>query len=274
MTNVPGQQVPDLHRSLEAANPVLDRLSKPHLGVTATELPAFLARLYSGSIPLNQARPRVKRLTLLVLCVASMATLSAQGAAPLTLPDGFPRDAAATSVPLSGEEAVRVTGLEVRVRYPSGWTVARIPPYPLALHAPGGTRALTVTAPMPAPFSIDTPLSSAQLQQLTSALAARNAKTSPRASGQTQLADGRLWVWVESDGPVAQGDWELSPVNALDYERSRIWTFVTTAGGQFFAIHCAVLVTRGATPDQREAQLAPARRECGSMMQTLSTRTP
>ena len=150
------------------------------------------------------------------------------------------------------------------------------PPYALALREPGGTRALTVTAPMPAPFRIDTPLSSAQLQQLTSALAgttAKRAKSSPLASGQAQLADGRLWVWFEFDGPVAQGDWDLSPVEALDYERSRIWTFVTTAGGQFLAVHCAALVTRGAKPDEREPQLSRARGECGSMMQALVIRT-
>ena len=214
----------------------------------------------------------MRRLALLAWFVAGTATLSGQGTAPLTLPDGFPQGSAATLVALSGEQTVRAAALEIRVRYPSGWTVAPIPTYALALREPGGTRALTVNTPMPAPFRIDAPVTSMQLQQLTASLG-KTAKLSPHASGQAQLADGRLWIWVESEGPVAQGDWDLSPLEALDYERSRIWTFVTTAGGQFLAVHCAALLTRGAKPDERDAQLSRARGECGSMMQALVTRT-
>jgi len=205
---------------------------------------------------------------------AAAATPSAQTPPLLALPDGFPRDATTSRVPLSGQETVRAAGLEVRIQYPSGWTVAQLPAYALALRDPGGTRALTVTPPRPAPFRIEVPLSTGQLQQLTSTLAGNPANVSLRASGQAQLADGRLWIWLELDGPVARGDWDLTPIDALDYESSRIWTFVTTAGGQFFTIQCGALFMRGATPAEREAQLTRARGECGSMMHTLATRTP
>ena len=216
----------------------------------------------------------MRRLALLALYVAGTVTLAGQGAAPLTLPEGFPRDGSATPLPLTGQQTVRSAGLELSVQYPSGWTVVQIPPYALALRDPTGLRSLTITTPVQAPFRLDAGVSTEQLQQITSALAAREGKLLPRASGQAQLADGRHWVWFELDGPVAQGDWDLSPVKALDYERSRIWTFVTTAGGQFLTINCAALMTRGATADEREAQLSRARGECGTMMHALAPRTP
>ena len=219
-----------------------------------------------------QAEPKLKRLALLALFVAGTATLYGQEPAPLRLPDGFPRDAAATTAPLTEQQTVSAGGLELRVRHPAGWTVARLPAYALALRDPSGTRSLTITKPVAAPFRIEAPLTPGQLQQITSALATGSARTSPRASGQARLADGRLWIWIELDGPVTQGDWDLSPVAALDYERSRIWTFVTTAGGQFLTVHCAALVSRGVKPDEHEVQLSRARGECGSMMQALVTR--
>jgi hypothetical protein len=177
-------------------------------------------------------------------------------------------------MPLSGQETVRAGGLEIRIQYPSGWTVAPLPTYALTLRDSGGTRSLTVTPPRPAPFRIEVPLPDVQLQRMTSSLAGKPANVSLRASGQAQLADGHLWIWLELDGPVAQGDWDLTPIDALNFESSRIWTFVTTAGGQFFTIQCGALFMRGATPAEREAQLTRARGECGSMMHTIATRTP
>ena len=176
--------------------------------------------------------------------------------------------------PLSGQQTVRSAGLEVRVQYPAGWTVVQMPVYALALRDPSGTRSLTVMTPIQAPFRMDARMSSDQLKQITSALSAANASVASLASGQAQLADGRFWIWFESDAPVAQSDWNLSPADVQNYDKARIWTFVTTAGGQFLAIHCGALVTRGATPDAGEAQLSRARGECGSIMQTLAIQTP
>src|SRR3954469_12777797 len=109
----------------------------------------------------------------------------------------------------------------------------------ITLHAEdaSGTRAVTISFPQPAQFSLTEPVSQSVLESFTLAPRAGAAFIAdPRVvkSGQVRR-DGGLWIWFEMVAPSFAAS--NAPPALADRLRSgyggiHVWSFATTAAGQ------------------------------------------
>jgi hypothetical protein len=217
--------------------------------------------------------------TAALLAVVGLAHTSAQtgsGIATLAWPTAFTTE---TPDPMDQvywhEEIARADGLEVRLPYPEGWTVERSSQGSLLIaRSADGSRFLTVSQPLPAPFRMDEPMPDDRLEETTRELAgaANDGSLTLLSSGQMRAPSGNLWTWFEvqlaSDGLPS----ELSLIERMNFEGSREWTFATTTGGRFVTMQCSALMPRGASDADQHQRLLDSGRECGAMLRRLSVR--
>lgn len=218
--------------------------------------------------------------TVALLVVAGLAHTSAQtGTATgttLTWPLAF---VAESPDPMDGalwhEEVVQAEGLEVRLPYPDGW---KIEPGSegslLVARSADGTSLLSITHPLPAPFTMEEPMPDDRLAATARELAGAAADVKLLASGQMRAPGGNLWTWFEVQAAADALPTELSLLERMHFDGTREWTFATTTGGQFVTMHCTSLLPRGGSDAAQQSRVLESGRECGAMLRRLSVRVP
>ena len=164
--------------------------------------------------------------------------------APLAWPDTF-TDASGT-VPRSTafvDGALHQPTFDLAFAYPSTWSRVESSAG-ITLHAEdeSGTRAVMISSPQPAQFSLTEPLSQSALDSFTVAAQAGAAFiTRPRVirSGQVRR-NGGLWIWFEM-AAQSFAAWN-APAALADrlrdgYGGIHVWSFATTSAGQSIRRH-------------------------------------
>ena len=172
----------------------------------------------------------------------------------------------------------RTENLEIEIPHPPDW-VLRADPAPelIVVSAQDRSRAVTVTTPVKAPFTIDQPLTPERLAGLVPALVRTNTadRFTPLASGQVQTRTGMLWVWFELETSPANVATGLTPLERTSFEKARLWTFATTSSGFFFTVNCHVLTSRAASEADVRDRVQRAAADCARMVtQAKATRLP
>lgn len=171
------------------------------------------------------------------------------------------------------ETTTEASGLLIKMGYPTDWTLRKnvSPTQLLVINNSDGTRSVTVMPPAPALFSLDSPtMSSESLNKLTQGIQGGavfdRTKTEVVASGETQAA-GHVWVWVDLRTDTSAIS--LDEVRNR-FDKIRMWSFVTTVGGQMITVACVVAVPRAAEQAERDAQLHRAAADFGGIMRRLT----
>jgi len=173
----------------------------------------------------------------------------------LSWPEGF--DAAPSGAADASdwqEETADAAGVRIAVRHPQGWT--RQDPGErsmLALRRNGTFSTLAVWRPRPASYSLDRPLSPAELErvaaQVESNQAAREMGWQTLGFGQAPAAS-HIWAWhayKTSTAVTPTMDATVAPVAGELFESVRVWTFEATANGQAIVVMCMAVVPREAS---------------------------
>jgi TonB family protein len=192
----------------------------------------------------------------------------------LSWPEGFDRTTTREADQTAWTETTtEASGLLIKIGYPTDWTLRRnvTPTQLLVINNGDGTRSVTVMPPKPAPFNIDGAATSSESlnrlsQGIRSGAVFDSKKAELVASGQTQTT-GRSWVWVDLRTNTSAIPYD--EVRNL-FETIRLWTFVTTAGGQMVTATCIAAVPRAANQAERDAQLQQAAADFGGIMRRLT----
>jgi TonB family protein len=188
-------------------------------------------------------------------------------------------DAFFTSPP-SNTTSVRGTfhhpSVDVTYSYPSTWSsVESNAGITLYTEDANGTRAVTISSPQPASFSLKEPLTQSALDSSALAMQAGAAfSTNLRVvkSGQV-LRVGGPWIWFEMTAPSVAA-WNAPPALA-DHLRSgysglHVWSFATTAAGQIVNVSCTVVHRAGLSDADQQQQIRVAAHECGAIVTGIS----
>jgi TonB family protein len=208
------------------------------------------------------------------------ATSSRDAAAPLAWPDAF-GDAGGTIAPATAfaDGALHQPTFDLAFSYPSTWsTVESSAGVTLHTEEASGTRAVTISSPQPAPFSLTEPVSQSVLESFTVAARAGSAFiTNPRVvkSGQVRR-DGGLWIWFEMAAPSFAAS--NAPPALADRLRSgyggiHVWSFATTAAGQSISVFCTVVHRAGLSDADQEEQIRRAGVEFAGILRRISIQT-
>ena len=166
--------------------------------------------------------------------------------------------------------------LDVTFSYPSTWSTtesnAGITVY---TEDANGTRAVTISSPQPASFSLKEPLTQSAVDSSTLATQAGAAfSTNLRIvkSGQVLRAGGP-WIWFEMTAPSIAA-WN-APTALADHLRSgygglHVWSFSTTAAGQIVNVFCTVVHRAGLSDADQRQQIRLAAHECGAILTGIS----
>ena len=195
--------------------------------------------------------------------------------APLAWPDAFGVGPIAPSSGFSNGVLHQPT-LDVAFAYPLTWSMVESSAG-ITLHAEdaSGTRAVTISSPQPAQFSLTEPVSQSMLDSFTVAARAGAAFiTNPRIikSGQVQRDRG-LWIWFEMAAPSFEG-WN-APAALADRFRTgyggiHVWSFATTAAGQSISVFCTVVHRTGLSDADQQEQIRRAGMEFSEILRRIS----
>ncbi len=197
--------------------------------------------------------------------------------APLAWPDAFGDSGGpmASSTAFSNGVLHQPT-LDITFAYPSAWSMVESTAG-ITLHAEdaNGTRAVTLSSPQPAQFSVTEPVSQSVLDSFTVAARADAAFISnPHIikSGQVRR-DGGLWIWFEMDAPSFEA-WN-APSALADRLRSgyggiHVWSFATTAAGQSISVFCTVVHRAGLSDGDQQEQIRRAGIEFSEILRRIS----
>jgi TonB family protein len=217
----------------------------------------------------EEARPRTPSGTPL--------TSNRDAPAPLAWPDAF----GDTSGPVAPSAAfsngvLHQPTFDVTFAYPSTWSMVESSAG-TTLHAEdaNGTRAVTISSPQPAQFSLTEPLSQWALDSFTVAARAGAAFISnPRVikSGQVRRYGG-LWIWFEMAAPRFE-PWN-APLALSDRLRNgyggiHVWSFATTAAGQSISVFCTVVHRAGLPEADQQEQIRRAGIEFSEILRRIS----
>jgi len=207
------------------------------------------------------------------------ATSSGDAPAPLAWPDAF-GDAGGTITPPAAfvDGALHQPTFDLAFAYPSTWSMMESGGA-ITLHAEdaSGTRAVTISSPQPAQFSLTEPVSQSVLDSFTVAARAGAALvTNPRVlkSGQVRR-DGGLWIWFELAAPsFAAGNAPPALADRLrgGYGGIHVWSFATTAAGQSISVFCTVVHRAGLSDADQEEQIRRAGLDFAGILRRISIR--
>jgi TonB family protein len=200
--------------------------------------------------------------------------------APLAWPDAFggSRGTVAPSAAFV-DGALHQPTFDLTFAYPSTWSLVESSAG-ITLHAEdeSGTRAVTISTPQPAPFSLTEPLSQWALDSFTVAARAGAAFiTNPRVitSGQVRR-DGGLWIWFEMAAPSFAA-WNAPPALAdrlrSGYGGIHVWSFATTAAGQSIGVFCTVVHRASLSDADQQGQIRRAGLEFREILRRVSIQT-
>ena len=185
--------------------------------------------------------------------------------APLAWPEAFGDAAAPIAASTAfANGALHQPTFDLTFAYPSTWSVLESNAG-ITLHAEdeSGTRAVTISSPQAAQFSLTEPLRQSDLDSLTFAAQAGAAFiTNPRIikSGQVQRNDG-LWIWFEMAAPSSAA-WNAPPALAdrlrSGYGGIHAWSFATTAAGQSISVFCTVVHRASLSDADQQEQIRRA----------------
>jgi TonB family protein len=205
---------------------------------------------------------------------AGGAMLNRDAPAPLGWPVAFA--GATTPVATLVDGAFHHQAFDITFSYPSTWSMVESNTG-ITLYAEdsSGTRAMTISSPQPAAFSLTEPLSQATLDSFTLAAQAGAAFiTSPRLikSGQVQR-DGGLWIWFEMAAPSFAA-WN-APTALADRLRSgygaiHVWSFATTTAKQSVSVFCTVVHRAGLSEADQQDQIRRAGTEFAEILRRIS----
>ena len=227
-------------------------------------------------------------LTVFVAAAALGASAQAPPAPPvLGWPAVFPAAVSETSRPPWSQMKARGDGLEIEMPHPSDWVLRGDPaPDLIVLSAQDRSRAVTVTTPVKAPFTIDQSMTPDRLAGLIPTLMRTNTAdrfmplTSDRftllSSGQVRTQAGSLWVWFEFETAPANVATGLTQLERMSFDKARAWTFATTSSPFFFfTVNCHVLTPRAASETDARDRVQRAAADCARMVtQVKTTRVP
>ena len=187
---------------------------------------------------------------------------------PSTWPALFPgaTDASATDADWWVEAKASAAGVTVRVPHPKAWEVAggNQPGRLIAIRSPrpdgrhfvdiSETRALP--KPLPLPFPVG------QLDQAVQSLAKVIGAHdfTPVGGGQAKAGD-RWWLWQDHMMPATAATRlppELRDAMTANFDRLRLWIFITTVDAKAVMVFCWALVPRGLAPADVERELRSA----------------
>lgn len=200
--------------------------------------------------------------------------------APLAWPDAFGGTGgtiAPSTVFIDG--ALPQPTFNLAFAYPSTWSLVESSGG-ITLHAEdaSGTRAVTISSPQPAQFSLTEPLSQSALDSFTVAARAGAAFiTNARVikSGQVQR-NGGLWIWFEMAAPSFEA-WNAPPALAdrlrSGYGGIHVWSFATTAAGQSISVFCTVVHRAGLSDADQQEQIRRAGLEFSEILRRVSIQT-
>jgi hypothetical protein len=166
--------------------------------------------------------------------------------------------------------------LDLTFSYLSTWsTVESTTGITLYAEDSSGMRAVTISSPQPAAFSLTEPLSQAALDSFTLAAQAGAAFiVSPRLikSGQVQR-DGGLWIWFEMAAPSFAA-WNAPPALAdrlrSGYGGIHVWSFATTTAKQSVSVFCTVVHRAGLPEADQQDQIRRAGTEFAEILRRIS----
>lgn len=147
----------------------------------------------------------------------------------------------------------------------------------ITLHAEdaSGTRAVMISLPQPAQFSVTEPVSQSVLDSFTVAARAGAAFViNPRIikSGQVQR-NGGLWLWFEMSAPSLEG-WNAPPPLAdrlrTGYGGIHVWSFATTAAVQSISVFCTVVHRAGLSDADQQEQIRRAGMDFSEILRRVS----
>jgi TonB family protein len=200
---------------------------------------------------------------------------------PLTWPESF-MSAGGTAIDTAEwiEDVSDVSGLQIRVAYPSSWTMRKDGPASrlILLQSAGGrgSRTLNIESPKPARFQLSQGATAETLQRLADTAKQGPTTTAGSAQvlgvGQMRAAD-RFWIWYDVWLPtldVSNMPPGLGLLTQATFDGARMWTFITTAGSQEIAVGCIALYPRNASSTDMQHELQQAGAEFSAMLKRMS----
>jgi TonB family protein len=196
----------------------------------------------------------------------------------LTWPEGF--DAAPTAGAEANdwrEETADASGVRIAVRYPQAWTLRKNPDERsvLTLKRNNTFSTLAVWRPRPVSYSLDRPLSPAELEQIAQV----ESNQVPREMGWETLGFGQapaashIWAWhayKTSTAVTPSMDATVAPVAGELFESVRVWTFEATANGQAIVVMCMAVVPREASDAGKKTFVAEQAAAFGDIIRHIS----
>jgi len=207
------------------------------------------------------------------------ATSNRDAPAPLAWPDAF-GDTGGAIAPSTAfaDRALHQPTFDLAFAYPSNWSMVESSTG-VTLHSEdaSGSRAVTISSPQPAQFSLTEPVSQSVLDSFTvAARAGATFITNPRfiKSGQVRR-DGGLWIWFEMAAPSFAAS--NAPPPLADRLRSgyggiHVWSFATTAAGQSISVFCTVVHRAGLSDADQEEQIRQSGLEFSEILRRISIR--
>jgi TonB family protein len=205
------------------------------------------------------------------------SSMNREPPAPLAWPDAF-GDAGGPIADSTAfaNGALRQSTVDLTFAYPLTWSMLESNGG-ITLHAEdeSGTRAVTISSPQAAPFSVTQPLSQSALDSFAVAAQAGAAFiANPRLikSGQVQRYGG-LWIWFEMAAPSVAA-WNAPPALAdrlrTGYGGIHAWSFATTAAGQSIIVFCTVLHRTGLSDADQQEQIRRAGLEFSEILRRIT----
>jgi TonB family protein len=199
-------------------------------------------------------------------------------------PDAFADTSEVSTLLPAGwsEDSVETSSLEVRVSYPPGWSIWKGTAGNLASLVADdarGHRSVTISHPGPAPFDLVAPLPEARLTAFLEGVgrmqAAQTSNVRMIQSGQVRTREG-LWLWLEMASPtidLSSAPAELAAHMRTAHDGLRMWSFITTAGGQSIQVSCWVMHRASTSEADKQEEIRRAGLEFGAMLKRISIRT-